>query len=324
MTKPGFHILTFALFVGTALGVVPGTMAAEGIGGTSGAFSRLGFGARGIGMGNAQTAVVTGDITGYYNPALIPFAEYRHVSATFGVLSLDRSLNFLGYSQPLAPRAGISVGIINSGVSDIDGRDSDGEATGPLRTSENQIFLTFGLHFKSNFALGITLKYYHNHLYADVTSTSVGVDLGILVNITHGLTAGATVKDINSEYQWDTGKIYGRDGSKTFAPFPKLYTIGFAYQWRDSVALIAGDLEFSSVKTLFARFGVEVPVVREFTIRSGIDRVDLKDNGSGVRPSFGFTVRPPLGDWTPAIIYSYVVEPFSPSGMHIISVSTRF
>ncbi len=311
------------LLVGAVISV-PLAAAVAGSGGTSGAFSRMGFGARGIGMGNAQTAVVSGDVTGYYNPALIPFVEYRFVSATFGVLSLDRSLNFLGYSQPLAPRAGISIGIINSGVSDIDGRDSDGEPTGPLRTSENQVFLTFGLHFRSNFALGVTLKYYHNHLYTDITSTSVGVDLGVLVHITDELTAGATVKDINAEYQWDTGNIYGRDGSKTFAPFPKLYTVGLAYQWRDSIALLAADVEFSSVKTVIARIGVEVPIIREFTLRSGIDRVDLKEKGNGVRPSFGFTAHVPLNDWTPALIYSYVIEPFSPSGMHMISLSTRF
>jgi hypothetical protein len=323
MRKPALRPLIHLFLASTMAGVSPAAVAA-GIGGTSGAFSRMGFGARGIGMGNAQTAVVSGDVTGYYNPALTPFAEYRFISATFGILSLDRTLNFLGYSQPLAPRAGISVGIINSGVSEIDGRDSDGEPTGPLRTSENQVFLTFGLHFKSRFALGVTLKYYHNHLYTDVTSTSVGVDLGVLVHLTDELTAGATVKDINSEYQWDTGTLYGRDGSKTFAPFPKLYTIGFAYEWQDSVALLAADVEFSSVKTIIARFGVEVPIVREFTLRSGIDRVDLKDKGTGVRPSFGFTARVPLNNWTPAVVYSYVIEPFSPSGMHMISLSTRF
>ena len=85
------------LLVGAVISV-PLAAAVAGSGGTSGAFSRMGFGARGIGMGNAQTAVVSGDVTGYYNPALIPFVEYRFVSATFGVLSLDRSLNFLGYS----------------------------------------------------------------------------------------------------------------------------------------------------------------------------------------------------------------------------------
>ena len=35
-----------------------------------GAFSRFGFGARGMGMGNAMSSVTEGNIVSYYNPAL--------------------------------------------------------------------------------------------------------------------------------------------------------------------------------------------------------------------------------------------------------------
>jgi len=74
------------------------------IGGTAGAYSRMGFGARGMAMGNALTAVTSGDAISYYNPATIPLAEYRNASASFGILSFDRRLNFLGFTQPLARR----------------------------------------------------------------------------------------------------------------------------------------------------------------------------------------------------------------------------
>jgi len=123
---------------------------------------------------------------------LLSWSEYRHVSASFGVLSLDRRLNFLSYSQPLRPNAGISAGIINAGVSDIDGRDSDGEPTGPLKTSENEIFLSFSNRFKSGFSLGITIKLLYHQLYTDVTSSTVGIDVGLLVPIGDVLTIGAT------------------------------------------------------------------------------------------------------------------------------------
>ena len=48
--------------------------------GRAGAFARIGFGARGIGMGNAVTAVTSGDISTYYNPALSAFSERRTAS----------------------------------------------------------------------------------------------------------------------------------------------------------------------------------------------------------------------------------------------------
>lgn len=294
------------------------------LGGTPGAFSRMGFGARGIGMGNAMTAVTTGDIVGYYNPALLSWSEYRQASASFGILSLDRSLNFLSYSQPLRPSAGISAGIINAGVSDIDGRDADGEPTGPLKTSENEVFLSFSNRFKSGFSLGITVKLLYYHLYTDVSTTTVGIDAGLLIPIGDALTLGGSARDLNSKYRWDTSQLYGQQGSSKTWEFPQLYTVGAAYKLPDSLGVFALDLEVSSVKTFTARFGVEVPLIPEITVRAGMDRIDLKEKGNGVKPTFGFTARKSISDWTPAVNYAFVVEPFSPAPTHVISLSVIF
>lgn len=294
------------------------------LGGTAGAFSRMGFGARGMGMANALTAVTNGDVTAYYNPAALPRLKDKTLSASFGFLSLDRNLNFLSYGQTVPPTAGLSAGIINSGISDIDGRDSDGEPTGPLRTWENQVFLGFGILFKPGFSVGVTVKFYHNHLYTDVTTTSVGLDLGFLIPVTTSLTLGATIKDINSTYKWDTSVLYGQQGNKTDDKFPLLYTVGAAYMLTDSIALLAADIEASDQRTLTARFGAEVYAHENITVRAGIDRIDLKEKGSGIRPTFGFTARQEISGWNPALTYAYVPEPFSPSGMHMISLSLIF
>ena len=106
-----------------------------------GAFSRMGFGARGIGMGNAMSAVTEGNLVSYYNPALSVFQENNSFHTSYSFLSLDRSLNFLNFTKRFdfysskdtslenrVPRstAGVSIGIINAGVSNIDGRDNQG------------------------------------------------------------------------------------------------------------------------------------------------------------------------------------------------------
>lgn len=294
------------------------------LGGTPGAFSRMGFGARGIGMGNALTAVTSGDVVGYYNPALLSWSEYRQVSASFGILSLDRRLNFLSYSQPLRPSAGISAGIINAGVSNIDGRDADGEPTGPLKTSENEVFMSFSNRFKSGFSLGLTIKLLYYHLYTDVSTTTVSLDVGLLVPISSDLTVGATARDVNSKYRWDTSELYGQQGTSKTWDFPQLYTVGIAYKLPDSLAIAAVDFEISNQNTIMARFGVEIPLIPEITVRAGMDRIDLKEKGNGVKPTFGFSARKSIDDWTPAINYAFVVEPFSPSPTHIISLSVIF
>ena len=294
------------------------------IGGAPGAYARLGFGARGMAMGNAMTAVISGDISGYYNPAAIPLTSTRAGMGSFGILSLDRSLNFLGYTQALPPDAGISAGFINGGVSNIDGRDADGEQTGTLKTSEDQLFLGFGLRFQSGFSIGLNLKILYYHLYTDFTSLTAGLDFGVLYRATDALTFGVTVKDVNSKYKWDSTPLYGDQGISSQDEFPLRIAAGAAYILPDTIALISGEFELTNVHTRMLRVGAEVPIIREVTLRAGIDRIDLKEKGSGASPAFGFTITRGLEGWTPSITYAYVVEPFAPAGMHIITLGVVF
>ncbi len=294
------------------------------IGGAPGSYSRMGFGARGMGMGNAMTAVVSGDVIGYYNPAVIPLAGYRNASGSFGLLSLDRSLNFLGFTQTLPPDAGVSAGLINAGVSNIDGRDADGEKTGQLKTSEDQVFLGFGLKFRSGFSFGLNLKVLYYHLYTDFTSVTAGLDFGVLYRVNNALTLGFTVRDVNSKYKWDSTPLYAEQGTTAQDDFPLLFTGGIAYMLPDSIGLIAADIEFSNVRTRILRVGAEVPIIREVTLRAGVDRIDLKEKGMGASPAFGFTITRGFQGWTPSVTYVYIMEPFAPTGMHLISLGVIF
>jgi hypothetical protein len=284
----------------------------------------MGFGARGMAMGNALSAVTQGDLVGYYNPAILPRAHHRSAQASFGFLSLDRSLNFLSYSQAVDPVGGIAAGLINSGVSDIDGRDSDGEPTGPLRTSENQLALGFGVRFSDQLSAGVNLKLFYYQLYTDVASTTVGVDLGVLYRISPDLQVGAVARDLSSKYKWDTNQLLGQSGEISEDLFPQLYIVAVSYMLPDSLALLGAEVEFSTVNTVVARAGAEVPLLPEFILRAGVDRIDLKGEGNGVKPSFGFMVQKKIGSVTPALNYTYVLEPFSPSGFHMVSLTAQF
>jgi hypothetical protein len=303
--------------------VVPVAAGAQ-IAGQPGAFSRLGFGARGMGMGNAMAAVRQGDVVSYYNPALLPWMDTRHGTAAIGILSLDRRLNYLGASFPLPPAAGVSVGLINAGVSGIDGRDSDGEPTGELSTSENEAYLGFGIKFKPGFSLGVNLKLLYYKLYENISSTTFGFDIGGAYPVTQDVTVAVTVRDLNSKYSWDTSDLYGQNGQTNTDRFPLLYTGAVAYALPDSLGLVAAELEASSASSMIMRLGAEVALVPELTVRAGVDRIDLKDEGNGVKPTFGLTARRSLGSWTPSITYAFVIEPFAPAGMHVISLAILF
>ncbi len=320
-------------------------IASAQIGSSPGAFTRMGFGARGLGMGNAMTAVTNGDITSYYNPALSSFQSNRLFSATYNFLSLDRSLSFIHYTQNmefyskryvtdgshfdtvrvLRSTAGISAGWINASVSHIDGRDNDGFHTQDYSTSENQFYLSFSIRFIEDLSLGLAFKFYHYKLFEDVTSSGLGVDFGVLYRLTNAISVGATVQEINTEYRWDTGDLYGQQvGRTTTDKFPLLKRIGIAYELPDSFGIASVDFENSDKGTNIFRVGIEVYPIGIVTLRAGIDRLDVSNTSNGIKPSFGFTVRKEIAGLTPAINYAYVFEPFAPSGMNVLSISFGF
>ena len=292
--------------------------------GSAGAFARLGFGARGMGMGNALSAVNSGAVSTYYNPALAAFSEERIGAATVGVLSLDRYLNFLSYTQALPPHAGLSVGIINAGVRYIDGRDNDGYHTEDYSTMENQFYLSFANRVDERVALGVSVKMYYAKLFDQVTTTTVGFDVGILVKATDELSIGAVAQDINSKYKWDTKSIYDQNGKITEDKFPILYRFATAYKIPGTGAIVAGEFEHSSDKTNILRFGAEYNLMEHFSLRGGADRWGLGDNTTGVKPTFGFTAKSSFNGWTPAVNYAFVIEGFVPHGMHIITLTVAF
>ncbi len=310
-----FFVLILATFVGMPVNAQ--------LAGTPGAFVRLGFGSRGMGMGNALTAVIDGDVTSFYNPAVTPFLTDRVAAVSYGLLSLDRSLNTLSYSQSIKPTAGFSVGIINSGVSNIDGRDADGFQTGELFTSENQFSFSFANRMSKVISLGIALKIYYYRLYENISSTDLGVDAGGIARLSDNLTLGIAVQDIGSKYKWDTSNLYGDQGNSTIEPFPLLRKIGLSYAFDDNAGLISVDFENSNKNTNIIRMGGELPLSEFFTVRAGLDHWDVQDPAQAA-PTFGFTVRTSSAKLTPVINYAYVIEPYGLFGMHILSLSTRF
>lgn len=312
------HIIVLLILL---LAVATGT---GQIAGRAGAYGRLGFGARGTGGGNALTAVTSGEISTYYNPALAAFSTERTAAATFGILAFDRYLNTLSYTQSIQNRAGISVGLINAGVRNIDGRDADGVRTEEYSTTENQFYLSFANRVDQRVSLGVTIKLLYGRIFEDVTSTTVGFDVGACILVTDNITLGVAVKDLNAKYKWDTKSIYGRDGKSTDDKFPTLTRVGAAYALPHASGYITAEYERSSASTDIIRIGAEYVPIEYFTVRSGVDRWNSGDEATGAKPSFGFTLRNAFSGWTPSLTYAFVAEPIASHGMHCLTLSTSF
>ncbi len=306
------HIVLTALFLLSAM--CYGQLAA-----TPGAFSRMGFGGRGMGMGNAMTAIRTGENSGFYNPAAVAQLKHQYVSISYSALSLDRSLNSIFYSMPIDTNAGIAFGILNSGVSNIDGRDNDGFRTETYSVSENEFFLSFALRVRK-LTIGLTTKLYYYSLFEKLSSTAVGFDAGVLLPLSEHLTVAATVKDLNAHYRWETSDLYGQYGNSTMNKFPTRQTIGIAYQFSEFGGLLSAEYERNNRQTSMVKIGGEISPIEMLTLRAGIDGWDLKTPDQA-HPTFGFTLQTDYTDWKPSLNYAYILEPYGLFTIHVISLS---
>lgn len=303
-----------------------------------GAFSRMGFGARGMGMANAVSSVIEGNLVSYYNPALVVFQQGNSFQTSYSFLSMDRHLNFLNFTRrfqfgkkeladgSVVPKstAGISVGIINAGVSNIDGRNGDGMQTGELSTSENQFFVAVANKFSDKISIGIAFKFYYNRLYDQVHASGVGLDLGALYSISSAMTLSFVITDINSKYEWDTGSIYGSSGSISKDKFPLLKKIGISYKLDEPKLITSAEFESSNAGTNYLRMGAEYNIYENLFLRGGVDRINFSNFNFPIRPSFGFSYFYAINSVKFGIDYAFVFEPYSSSDQHIVGVNVNF
>lgn len=302
-----------------------------------GAFSRMGFGARGKAMGNSNSAIIDGNVDVYYNPALSVFQEGNSFQTAYSFLSLDRKLNFLSFTKKFElgridslkknkfrPTAGLSIGLINAGVTNIDERDNQGFKTADLSVFENQFYLNLAIKMSTKLSLGVNAKFYYSKIYKDMTSTTLGFDIGVLYKFSENLTTAFVLKDLNSKYKWDSSKLYGLEGITQEEKFPVLKKLAVAYHFADLNLLVASEFESSSFGTNIFRLGTEYGIIDNFDLRAGIDYMNLSNFDTPIRPTFGFRYGYNLLGFILNIEYAFAFEPYSEFDQHIVGININF
>ena len=333
-----------ALWVGILLAASPPAYAQAG--GATGAFSRIGFGARGIGAGNALVA--DRSASPYYNPAFAPLAEQQHVSVAAALMSFDREMQFLQFAAPLEPRAGVVFGLTHAGVSDIDGRDASGYHTETLSTDAYQVFAAFGLRLSERVSGGLAVKFYRaDYGLSNVDPVSaVGGDLGLSVQATERLALGLAATDLLARYEWNTsGRYADQQGRVTTDRLPLRLRLGATYTLFDDrlklLAEYASRLTWREVRTVrtrqrddgtereetaeetvtrhdpTGRLGAEYRPVEILTLRAGLDRLTAE---LGPRPTAGFSIRQDIGQLPVQVGYGVAYERGPGTAMHLFAL----
>jgi hypothetical protein len=116
--------------------------------------------------------------------------------------------------------------------------------------------------------------------------------------------------------------LYGINGGSTVDRFPLRKRIGISWAPAEYSFILSSEFEAIGSAT-FARIGSEIEVFDGIHLRSGIDQIALNAD-LPAKPALGISVQTKISRWTPAFQYAYVFEPYSPSGIHILSFSLRF
>ena len=300
----------------------------------AGAFSRMGFGARGIALGNALVADPSANVSPHYNPALLPAASGQRLAASAALLSFDRELQFLEFTAPLGPTAGIGLSLTHAGTQNIDARTADGVRTGTLSTDEFALSLAFGNRFGERVSVGTALTIYQSDLVPDVDpARGFGVDLGVGVRATDRLFVAAAVHDLLAQYEWDASSVGG--GGYT-DEFPVQVRVGASYAMLEGQLRVLGEVESRTLAreravptvvitsggpqqrsrtesfrqhSVQGRLGIAGRPVEILAVRAGLDRIGV-DGTEGLRPSGGLGVRQSLGNLDLRLSYTATLEPY--------------
>ncbi len=313
---------------------------------SAGAFSRMGFGARGVAMGNALVADASGAASPYYNPALAPQTMRQQILLSSAFMRFDREMQFAQFATPIRPRAGLAAGLIHAGVSDIDGRDASGYHTQTYSTDEFAFFLAFGTRLGSRLTAGLGLQLFRTDLNESLgPENSIGIDAGLLFDATDRIRLAFAMDDLLARYSWDTSGLYGAEGGATSDRFPLRLRFGASYRlpaWRlqllaeyesrvsdleyrvrsmqriGSVPLEAFEARRATLREAGFRAGAEYEIAEFLTLRAGLDRMGRAL--SGYAPSAGFAIDKPAGNLILRAEYGLALEPHDTGMLHLITL----
>ena len=176
-------IITTVIFLSTASGGSNGL-----------AFLQISPDVRSSAMG--ETGVAAGDERGasHYNPALLGIMDRRGISLAHHQWIQDVGVNFL--EVHFISKLNIEFSLISTGVEDIEVRTNPTtEPEAYIDSQDLSAGLAFSYSVRSNFHMGLNLKFIHEHIYSENTD-GMALDLGLLWAVSERLTIGVSAVNL--------------------------------------------------------------------------------------------------------------------------------
>ena len=290
-------------------------------------FLAIGVGARGLGMANAQVAVVNDVTSGYWNPAGLTkiTADYEfslmHASYFAGIANYD----YAGFATPIDEKSFLGISLIRFGVDDIpDTRflfDADGtlnyDNVRSFSAADYALLLTYASKVPKieGLTAGANFKIIHRNVGVFANAWGFGIDLGIQYQ-KNNWQFGASARDVTGTYNvWAFNSetiqdVFTQTGnevpeSSTEITLPRLLLgIGHELTIKDKIGILwtlGADVTFDGkrntlVKSDFAsldpQLGLELSYKDLLFVRGGVGGIqEIKDFDG----STSFTYQPNFG-----------------------------
>ncbi len=294
-------------------------------------FLSIGIGARGLGMGRTQTAVVNDVTAGYWNPAgLLDIttkyeAALMHAEYFAGIAKYD----YAGFATPIDSVSHLAVSAIRFGVDDIPDTRFLFDASGAINYNNVTFFSAADYAFLVSYArrlrwlgglqVGANVKVIHRSVGNFANAWGFGFDVGLLLQRKEW-RAGLMARDVTSTFNaWSINttllqSVYAQTNNRLTAnsveiTLPKLSAgVARAFAINRSVGLLAtADVDFtfdgkrnvlirSSAVSVDPHVGLEADYRKLAFLRLGAGEVQrLKDFDGATytvfQPNFGVGFR---------------------------------
>lgn len=309
--KPTMRSTIVAIFSVLAVLTASAALGAEGSGGKAGAFLRVSPGARPAGMGGAFTSIADDVDALHFNPAGLWQVRTIEVSASYSLLSMDRTHYEAGVAIGSSNLGSLGLMVTAFGVDEIERRDEVGEIVGTFDDREMAITLGYGRHVLGPVGLGASFKYV-SHSLAGHDASGLGFDVGVHSrldldgDVLRTWRTGVSASNLGMSLKWDTESDHEDD-----VPVTIRYgtSIDIAPWGLSTVLALDGESTLDARTEL--RAGLELWPHKALAVRTGYDDGDL---------TFGVGVR--AGSVT--IDYAYCPDVLDEGAAHRLGVGGEF
>ena len=297
-------VLTFAFLVMvTTAGAVDST---------SLQFLKLGIGARGIGMGEAFTAVSDDATALYWNPAGLARVKGHEFTFNQAIMFADISYSYVGYVHKLGEEMGIGVSLMFLNAGSIDETTEEfPTGTGESLDVGNTGFgISFSRGFYKRAFIGGSFKYVNEKL-GDVSGTGFALDMGILFLISDYINVGLVLQNTGPGVKY----------TDTTEDLPRNLKMGICYRlanWKDHRLIGAADLIKTIDEDIRYNIGFEYLIKDFVALRTGY-KGNLDEEGICA----GFGIKHGLGNINLKVDYSYSDMQYL-DDIHRISIGLGF